>query len=208
MKKTQLLLLLLMAFSAHSQSFFIKAGKNYTQFNYRNSQNEIIDLHPDVGNSYELGYVFSNHYSKPFQYELSLKLDEFNAYTEAPISAVTYNIHYLGVYNSLYVPIIDGDRNNKPFTLNIKGGFGLYKSITGKEMILNKIYDLQSFPEFKNVFGVASIGLHSKFVVSDYIDLSLGYDHCMSFFNTGNVNNESLAFTSNQFTIGINFPIN
>ena len=209
MKKLQLLIIpLLFGITVHAQSFFIRAGKNYTKFDYQNEGVIPINLHSDVGNSYEVGCTFPIKNANRFHYELGLQLNDFNAYTEAPNSGVTYNLQYFGVNNSLLVGIIQGDENRNRFSLDCKAGLGIYKYVTGKEAILGKIYDLQSFPEFRNVFAVATVGLQSKFVISDYVDLSLGYDRCMSFLNTGNVSNQSLSFTSNQFKVGIHFQMN
>ena len=209
MKKLQLFIIpLFFGIAAHAQSFFIRAGKNYTKFDYQNAQTIPIDLHSDVGNSYEVGCTFPIKYANRFHYELGLQLNDFNAYTEAPVSGVTYNLQYFGVNNSLLIGIIDIDRNKDRFSLDCKAGLGIFKYVAGKEAILGKIYDLQTFPEFRNVFVVATIGLQSKFVISDYIDLSLGYDRSMSFLNTGNANYQSLSFTSNQFKVGIHFQMN
>ena len=209
MKKLQLLLIpLLFGISVHSQSYYVMAGKNFTKFNYQNAQNIPIDLHSDIGNSYEVGFTFPIKDAKRFQYELCLKFNEYNAYTEAPLDAATYNLSYLGISNSLIVSIIKADRNSDRFFLDFKGGLSLDKYVAGKEAIFGKIYDLQSFPEFRNVFVVASVGLHSKIVISDYIDLSLGYDRCMSFLNTGESNSQSLSYRSNQFKVGLHFQMN
>lgn len=219
MKKKFLLIVLITSYTlysqcfctSYSQSLFLRTGKNYTKFDFSNAETIPLDLHSDVGNTFEVGVNFivkDAMRSNRFHYELGLKLEDFNAYLEEPYSAVTYNLQYLGINNSLYIAIVAGNRDHNRFMLDVKGGFGLFKYIAGKEMILNKIYDLQSFPEFRNVFGVATLGLHSRIVVSDYFDLGLGYDRSFSFLNTGNVSNKSLSFSSNQYIISIYFPIN
>lgn len=209
MKKLQLFMIsFLFGITVHAQSFFIRTGKNYTKFDYQNTQTTPINLHSDVGNSNEVGYTFSIKEANRFNYELGLQLNDFNAYIEAPTTGVTYNLQYVGVNNSLLIGFIKSGRNNDEFSLDCKAGLGVYKYVTGKEAILGKIYDLQSFPEFKNVFVVATVGLQSKFIISDYIDLSLGYDRCLSLYNTGNANGQSLSFTSNQFKVGIHFQMN
>lgn len=198
---------MLFGITSYSQSFFIKTGKNFTKFNYKNSYAELIDLHSDIGNTYEFGYNVPVKLNR-FEYEVGLKLDEFKTYVEAPNKAVDYNLNYLGVNNTLTYSIIGEGRNNGRFNLNAKGGIILSKYVTGKQSILQKNYDLNAFPEFKNLFLIASLGLHAKFLISETMDMSIGYDKTISFLNTGNGNNQSLSFSSNEIKVGIYFLIN
>lgn len=208
MRKQLLLLISLFCISAHSQSFFVRIGKNFTKFDYQNAQNTPINLNSDIGNSYEVGCTFPIQFSDSFHYEVGLQFDEFNSYTQAPVSAVTYNLQYLGLNNSLRIALLNTDHFRDRFALDFKGGLSIYKYVAGKEEILGKIHDLQMFPEFSKVFLVANIGLHSKFMVSDDMYISLGYDRVLSFMNTGNTNLQTLSFTSNQIKVGVHFEMN
>ena len=206
MKKIHLLsILLLFGINSYSQSFFIKEGKNYTKLKYQNQHVVSIPLHSDIGNSYEIGYVFPIKSAKYLHYELGLQLDEFNAYTQAPVTAVNYNLHYLGINNSLLITLSSTNTAKKRFILDFKGGLNFSKFISGNELILDQFYDLQSFPEFKTILVVGAIGLHSKVAISESVHLSFGYDRYMSFLNIGHLKNDSFSFTSNQFKVGIHF---
>lgn len=209
MKKPVLIVMLIgFSCSLFSQSFFIKEGRNYTKFYFQNPQSVVLDIHPYVGNSYEVGCTFPIEDAPRFHYELGLQFDEFNTYVEAPISLATYNAHYLGINNSLLFSIIDSNRDFDRFSLDIKTGINLKKLVDGKEDILGKTYDLNQFEEFNGVFISFLMGLESKFVINDYVDLSLGYERCMSFLNTKDSNFQSLSFQSNQFKIGVHFQLN
>lgn len=207
MRKLLLFVLgLLFSISVKSQSFFIRGGENYTKFNFKSDQSSPIDLHSDFGISNEVGRTFpikGNH----FYYELGLQFDEFNSYIVAPTSGVKYNFQFLGINNSLLATIVGAHSNQPRFKLDFKGGLNLGKGINGKQEIFGKIYDSSSLPEFTKFYLVAVLGIQSRFIVSDYVNLSLGYDYYMSFLNTGDTDHQSLSFSSNQFKVGIQFQI-
>lgn len=204
MKKKHLIPLLLFGITVYSQAFFVESGKNYTKFIYRNSNSKIIPLHSDFGNTLHFGYQLPVN-NNGLQYELGLQFDEFNNYVEEPNLAVNYNLNYLGINNSVLYSIIGSGRNNGRLVLNLKGGLLVDKFISGKENIMGKNYDLKKFNEFNKFFLVATFGIQTKFLVSEAVDISLSYDYCNSFFNSGNGNNQHLSFFSHQYKLGVYF---
>lgn len=207
MKKKYFILLLLFGITGYSQAFFVEYGKNFTKFNYRNSNTTSIPLHSDLGNTLQFGYHLPLKNSN-FQCAFGLQLDEFNSYVEAQYPAANYNLNYLGINNSILYSIIGSGREGGSFVLNLKGGLLLHKFISGKETIFNKNYDLNSFSEFNKTFLVATFGAQAKVLVSDSVDISLGFDRCISFLNTGNGDNQFLSFSSNQIKLGVYFILN
>jgi hypothetical protein len=199
--------LLLVTCVVHSQSFFVKSGKNYTKINYGNTSTSSIYLHPDIGNTYQFG-IYVPIENTRYHYEVGFQLDEYNSYVEAPLAAANYNLNYLGINNSLLYSIIQSGREGRRFSLNAGGGITLSKYVSGKEFVKDKIYDLKSFPEFKNFFLTASLEIQAKLVVFENVDFSIGYDRCVTMLNTGNGNNQSLSFSSNQIKVGVYFLFN
>lgn len=205
MKKKYFIPLLLFGITGYTQSFFVESGMNYTKFKYRNSNSiKTIPLHSDFGNTLHFGYQLPVN-DNGLQYELGLQFDELNNYVEEPNLAVNYSLNYLGINNSVLYSIIGSGRNSGRIVLNLKGGLLIDKFISGKEYIMGKNYDLKKFNEFNKFFLVATFGIQTKFLVSEAVDISLSYDYCNSFFNSGNGNNQHLSFSSQQYKLGIYF---
>lgn len=189
------------AFS-YSQSYFIRSGKNSSQFKYSNSYATTI-LKSDIGDSYEVGHSYNIGGTK-MEYEIALQLNKYSPYVGSPESEVRYSLHYLGIDNAILYPIIGTSPNSK-FKLKLKAGLSCNKLISGIESIEGEIHDVKNFPEFKGFLFMGELGLQSVLEVNKNINLSLGYNYGRSFINTGQLKSETLTISRSQFLLGINF---
>lgn len=213
MKKIKLLFLsLFFAFTSYSQSHvYFRSGVNYSRFKFKEKSSESINLNSDSGNSLGVGFIFplksnENVVSNNFHYELGFQYDNFDAYVESPFPEVTYKTQFLGLNNAILISIFN--QEDKRFKLDFKAGLHFNKFISGKQTILNKIYDLKDFPEFNSIYFNGIIGVQSKYVLSEIAELSFGYDRYVNFLNFGTSTRENLSISSNQFKLGINLKIN
>lgn len=182
-------------------------GKNYTNYRFVNTQNITSRTSQNEGNSYEFGYL--SRRKKDFHrlsYELGLSLNEFNSILKAPQDAVKYQTQYLGVKMGLDYRIIGGYHRDR-FMVYLKGGVTANRFLYGKEDIYGKIYDLKTFDEFNKSIFMGYLGLHTNLIISENVSLVVGYNRAESFLNTGNTSNQSLAFSANQFNIGLVFSV-
>ena len=91
-----------MSIITYSQSFFIKSGKNFTNYKYESSMlGTSVKLNSDSGNFYEIGASFPLKVNKKFTYEFGVVLNELNSVVGSPSKAVSYKTEYLGLENGI-----------------------------------------------------------------------------------------------------------
>lgn len=190
---------------SHSQSLFIHSGKNSSKFKFTTPYSSKV-LSSEIGDSYAIGHSININDTNT-DYEISLTLNKFNPYVGSPESEVRYSFNYLGVDNAILFPII-GSSLRSSFILQLRTGISFNKLISGIQSIEGEIYNLKNFPEFKGLLFIGVLGLQSKVIVSDDINLSLGYNYGASFLNTGQKENESLSVSSHQIVVGVHFLLN
>ena len=78
--------------------------------------------------------------------------------------------------------------------------------IQGEQEINGVFYDLKNHKEFSGIILQPLIGLNLKYVITDYLSLSLGYNLSKA-FNVSNSTNEKLSFNNNQIQFGLHFPL-
>lgn len=203
MNKFYLFLLVTMVSTlSYSQSFFIHSGKNSSKFKFTTPYSEKV-LSSDIGDSYAIGHSININDTNT-DYEIALTLNKFNPYVGSPESEVRYSLNYLGIDNAILYPII-GSSLRSSFILQLRAGLSFNKLISGIESIEGEIHNVKNFPEFKGLLFIGALGLQSKVIVSDDINLSLGYNYGASLLNTGQIKNESLTITSHQIVVGVHF---
>jgi hypothetical protein len=197
---------LLHFFSVHSQSFFVKSGKNFTNYEYYNSEGvKAIGLGTDVGNYHEFGTAFSSKRFKRFTYELSIVLNEYNSIVIAPNPAMTYKTQYLGLSNTVLFSII----KSKYFVFDAKTGINMNTILYGKQEVEGVIKDIKESNNFKNLLLMSTLGVQAKVVLTSQVNLSLGFDYQYNFFDNTifdkgvTVTNENLFFNNKQIRLGV-----
>lgn len=204
--KNVLMLILCMCLSsyAYSQSFFIKSGKNFTNYKYESSAlGTSVKLNSDSGNYYEIGAAFPLRFNSKFTYEFGVVLNELNSLVGNPAKAVSYKTEYLGLDNAILFSVL----KLRHFVLDAKVGFGLHTIIYGKEEIDGVIHDLKIHSEFNGIFFKSLLGIQSKFNASKDIALTMGYDYHYDVLNTNNNNTQSLLIHNGQIKMGIYLTI-
>ena len=95
-----------------SQEIFFKAGKNFTNYNYRNSSGTSVSgLSGSSGSNYELGYEhfldgFTSSLEGVYSYTISLTLNQFNAKGGNFNNTYVWNTNYIGIQNMFYASIL------------------------------------------------------------------------------------------------------
>jgi hypothetical protein len=198
---------MLLSFYTYSQEFYINMGKNYTTYHFKNAPNISSTVSEDLGNSFEIGYLFELEESRQkMSYEFGLSLNEYNAIVKAPEDAIKYNTQYLGLTSTLNYAILGGHDRDR-FMVYLKGGLSANRFLSGKEEIDGKIYDLKNYDEFNKSFFMISLGLHANMIISDDLSFNLGYNRYETLFNTGNTPGQSLSFSVEQIKMGLTFRI-
>ncbi|SHG19347.1 Outer membrane protein beta-barrel domain-containing protein [Flavobacterium segetis] len=199
------LLLLTCFLSFHwmtSQEFFFLSGKNLTSYDYSVSNTATdFNLKSKVGSNYELGY--EHILNAKISYIGSLTLNQFNSFSTNEVRSYSWNSTYLGIQNAASYTIL---KTENEIEVKLKAGVNLSTIIDGTEQINGVLYNIKNEPEFSGVFFQPLIGLDIKYVITDYVSLSIGYNFSKA-FKFSNSTDEKLSFINNQLQLGIHFPL-
>ena len=202
MKKLSVLIALISLTNIYSQGVYFYAGKNFTQYDYKNSDGEINDiLQAGVGDTYEIGYSMPLK-NKKFSYTVGLTLNEFNAVGSTAVNSYKWNTEYIGVQNSVLFSFVE----TKCLDIAVKGALNLSTIVYGKQEINGAVYDLIKEKEFSGLIIQPVIGIQAKFKLTETGYMSLGYNYSKC-INISNNSDEKLSFNTNQILFGIHFDI-
>lgn len=204
MKKLLLLFVILCSLgSLHAQEMYFYTGKNYTNYDYKNSSGAVNpNFQAGSGSYYEMGYVFPLKF-KNFHYALGLSYNQYNTIGGDSADTYTWNTEYAGVNNRLSYSIF----KNNHFAIAAKVGLGFSTLVYGKQEINGIFYDLSSEKEFSGLLLESSLGVQTKFIITKSVCFSLGYNYSKA-YNVTNTTPEKLSFRTNQFQFGIHVAIN
>lgn len=191
----------------YSQSYFINTGFNTSNLKFTTPNSERV-LRSDIGDSFAVGRSFAidDTNGTNGNYEIGLTLNKFNPYIGAPESEVRYSLNYLGIDNAILYPIIGSSLDSR-FKLQMRVGLSCNKLISGIQSFEGALYNIKNFPEFKGLLFMGALGLQTKVIVSDYINLNLGYNYGASLLNTVQKNNQSSSVSIHQIVIGVHFVL-
>lgn len=185
-----------------SQELFLLSGKNLTSYDYKTSSGVTnLVLKSKTGSNYELGYEYV--FNEKISYITSITLNQFNSLSTNEAKSYTWNTSYLGIQNAAAYTLL---KTENELELKLKAGINISSIIDGNEEINGVIYDIKKIPEFSGVFIQPVIGLDLRYVVTDYVILSLGYNFSKA-FKFSHTSEEKLSFTNNQVQLGIHFPL-
>jgi hypothetical protein len=184
----------------YSQEIYLHIGKNFTTFDYKNSDgNSNSNIKSSSGNAYELGY--DHGFKDKFTYSGSLTWNQYNALGANGVSLYSWNTNYLGIQNTISYTVL---KSRNEIEVKLKAGFNTSTIVNGQQLLNNHYYDLSKYEEFKGIVIQPLIGMQLKYLVTDYMSLSLNYNFSKSLPKSGT---ESLSFGTNQVQLGLHFPL-
>lgn len=185
-----------------SQELFLVSGKNLTSYDYKSANGASdFNLKSKTGSYYELGY--EHIFNKKISYIASITLNQFNSFSTNEVKSYSWNTNYLGIQNAAAYTLF---KTENEIELKLKAGVNIATIIDGKEQINGVIYDVKTEPEFSGIFFQPLIGLDLRYVITDYVTLSMGYNFSKA-FKFSHTTDEKLSFTNNQVQLGIHFPL-
>jgi hypothetical protein len=193
-----------------SQEIFFKTGKNFTQYNYKNSLGRSVSgLECSSGSNYELGFEYflddaNSSLESRFSYSASLILNQFNAKAGNVNNTYVWNTNYLGIQNMAYASVLMSP--NSLYNLKLKAGVNTSTIVSGQQFINNVVYNLKNYSEFKGIVVQPILGLDFRLEVSRELSANIGYMFSKA-FNVSNKSSEKLSFTNNQLQLGLNYTI-
>lgn len=219
MTKIILILFLMTCLAAEiaAQDVFFKTGRNFTTYDYRNSNGlKFIGFIPRVGSSFEigLGYPFSVTQLKDnpnpddpkikrfeFRNELSFMVNSYNAYGGDLNNNYTYETTFGGIKNQFSLLGKAGD-----LELGLLGIIGINKMLTGTQVINNARFNLKTSNEFKNIFLQTGLGASAAYPLFDNAFLSVAYNYTVN-RRPMRQDAEHVNFNSRIVLFGIHFKL-
>ena len=207
-KKCLLFLLVSTGYFVQAQELFLSTGKNYTTYNYKNSQGVTnSNLRSGEGSFYQLGMDFKlskTADSDKLTYAVSVVYNQFNAVGGTTTDNYSWKTNYLGVQNALNFTFIEISNS---FKVKTKLGVAASTIINGEQNINNVIHNISKHEEFSGIVLQPNISVDFQYTITQNIKISGGYEFS-KVFNTSNSSAEELSFTNNQIHFGLHFPLN
>ena len=207
-KKCLLFLLVSTGCFVQAQELFLSTGKNFTTYNYKNSQGVTnSNLRSGEGSFYQLGMDFKlskTADSDKLTYAVSVVYNQFNAVGGTTTDNYSWKTNYLGVQNALNFTFIEISNS---FKVKTKLGVAASTIINGEQNINNVIHDISKHEEFSGIVLQPNISVDFQYTITQNIKISGGYEFS-KVFNTSNSSAEELSFTNNQIHFGLHFPLN
>lgn len=207
-KKCLLFLLVSTGYFVQAQELFLSTGKNFTTYNYKNSQGVTnSNLRSGEGSFYQLGMDFKlskTADSDKLTYAVSVVYNQFNAVGGTTTDNYSWKTNYLGVQNALNFTFIEISNS---FKVKTKLGVAASTIINGEQNINNVIHDISKHEEFSGIVLQPNISIDFQYTITQNIKISGGYEFS-KVFNTSNSSAEELSFTNNQIHFGLHFPLN
>lgn len=207
-KKCLLFLLVSTGYFVQAQELFLSTGKNFTTYNYKNSQGVTnSNLRSGEGSFYQLGMDFKlskTADSDKLTYAVSVVYNQFNAVGGTTTDNYSWKTNYLGVQNALNFTFIEISNS---FKVKTKLGVAASTIINGEQNINNVIHNISKHEEFSGIVLQPNISVDFQYTITQNIKISGGYEFS-KVFNTSNSSAEELSFTNNQIHFGLHFPLN
>lgn len=208
--KRHYILLCIVMLSSHlfSQQLFLKAGKNFTKYAYKDSDGQAnLNLKSGEGSFYELGVALPLT-NKHFMYSASLVLNEYNAMGGNTANSYRWDTHYLGIKGGFEYSFFP-EKNSRFTHLDLILNAGLLGQtiVYGKQEINGTYYDLVENKEFSGVVIGSSAGCQVKYAIQSFGIISINYNYQHS-LNVSNNTPEKVSFNTHQVGLGFHFPFN
>ena len=188
MKQLLKLFILLIGINLYSQEINFSVGSNFSDYTFEVNENFSAS---GMGSYAEIGYtkLLGKKTSKSLSYSVSLNLNEYNASTGNMASYYEWQTSFVGIKNSINVPIVTiADMMKFEFS----AGINLSHIIKGKQLINSMVYDISTNSEFDGLNAWTDLGISLKFDLKEDVKLAIGYSISENKQLTGS--NDSLIF--------------
>ena len=188
MKQLLKLFILLIGINLYSQEINFSVGSNFSDYSFEVNENFSAS---GMGSYAEIGYtkLLGKKTSKSLSYSVSLNLNEYNASTGNMASYYEWQTSFVGVKNSINVPIVTIADVMK---FELSAGVNLSHIVKGKQLINSMVYDISTNSEFDGLNAWTDLGISLKFNLKEDVKLAIGYSISENKQLTGS--NDSLIF--------------
>lgn len=203
MKKSILVFLLLMfCYFSNAQEVFLTHGKNLTNYDQLNINQNTLQVNRGIGSSFEIGFKSKYIKNTSFFYTLGLTYNQYNALGKTTGLNMEWKTNYMGFNSTFNYSLIQSKRSS----LSIKFGTSMQTLVYGKQQINLVQMDILNHREFSGLhFGMQS-GLVYHYQINPDCGVNLGYTH-MQLYNLSNSTAEKLFFSNQNLSVGFTVKI-
>lgn len=199
-----ILIILLITNLSFSQEVYINVGRNFTSYDFKNSDGESNpNLDSSSGSAFEIGYIYT--INDNIGISTAITLDQFNATGGNLVNNYSWDTSYLGLQGLATFSLISSYRS--PIKINLLGGLNLNHIISGEQKINGQTFKLVSEDEFNGVFLRPKIGLEFQYFLLDDISIGMGYNYSKN-FGIMNSSEQKLNFNNSQLNFKILMSLN
>lgn len=203
MKKSCLVsLLLLFCYFSNAQEVFFTHGKNLTNYDQLNTNNNSLPVDRGIGSSFEIGYKSKYIKNSSFFYTLGLSYNQFNALGKTTGLNMEWKTNYVGLNTSFNYSLIQSKRSS----LSLKFGTTMQTLVYGKQQINLVQMDILNNREFSGLNIGLQSGLVYQYQINPDCGVNLGYTH-MQLFNLSNSTAEKSLLTNQNVSVGFTVKI-
>jgi len=171
MKQLLKLFILLIGVNFYSQEVNFSVGSNFSDYSFYANENfsaSGMGSYADIGYTKKLG----KKTNKSLSYNVSLNLNEYNASTGNMASYYEWQTSYIGIKNSIIIPIVTIADILK---FELSAGVNLSHIVKGKQLINSMVYDISTNSEFDGLNTWTDLGINLKFNLREDVKIAIGY---------------------------------
>lgn len=202
MKKSFLVSLLLFCLFSNAQEVFFTHGKNLTNYDQLNTNQNTLPVNRGIGSSFEIGFKSKYIKNTSFFYTLGLTYNQFNALGKTTGLNMEWKTNYVGANATFNYSLIQSKRSS----LSLKFGTSMQTLVYGKQQINLVQMDIVDNREFSGFNIGLQSGLVYHYQINPDCGVNLGYTH-MQLYNLSNSTAEKSLFTNQNVSVGFTVKI-
>lgn len=202
MKKSFLVSLLLFCLFSNAQEVFFTHGKNLTNYDQLNTNQNTLPVNRGIGSSFEIGFKSKYIKNTSFFYTLGLTYNQFNALGKTTGLNMEWKTNYVGANATFNYSLIQSKRSS----LSLKFGTSMQTLVYGKQQINLVQMDILDNREFSGFNIGLQSGLVYHYQINPDCGVNLGYTH-IQLYNLSNSTAEKSIFTNQNVSVGFTVKI-
>lgn len=203
MKKSILVSLLLMfCYFSNAQEVYFTHGKNLTNYDQLNINENTLSVDRGIGSSFEIGFKSKYIKNSSFFYTLGLSFNQFNALGKTTGLNMEWKTNYIGLNSAFNYSFIRSKRSD----LALKFGTTLQTLVYGKQQINLIQMDILNNREFSGLNIGLQSGLVYHFRINPDCGVNLGYTYAQ-LFNVSNTTPEKTILSNQNVSVGFTVKI-
>jgi len=203
MKKSFLVSLLLMfCYFSNAQEVYFTHGKNLTNYDQLNINENTLSVDRGIGSSFEIGFKSKYIKNSSFFYTLGLSFNQFNALGKTTGLNMEWKTNYIGLNSAFNYSFIRSKRSD----LALKFGTTLQTLVYGKQQINLIQMDILNNREFSGLNIGLQSGLVYHFRINPDCGVNLGYTYAQ-LFNVSNTTPEKTILSNQNVSVGFTVKI-